>query len=398
MIQLYNSLTRQKEQFRSLHYESVGMYVCGITPYDTTHLGHAFTYTAFDVLYRLLRLQGYEVNYTQNVTDIDDDILKRAKRDKNDWLELGKFWTDKYVNDMRTLNNVKPTHYVKATETMNTIIEIVSGLVEQGIAYEKEGNVYFDTAKDPEYGKLSGFTRKEMIKLSKERGADPDDPRKKDPLDFILWQKALPEEPSWESIWGNGRPGWHIECSAMAYKYIDKKLDIHGGGSDLIYPHHESEIAQSEHFTEEKPFARFWLHTGAVGYQGEKMSKSLGNLIMVSELLKTYSPNAIRYLLLSHHYREPWEYQETEIKEAAETVKKIENALATYFSSEHSESRSVLGSRQARTIKNNHFSKFIEALSDDLGTPKALKILNETVKTNNLKEAKKMWEVLGFTL
>src|SRR6185369_10243125 len=190
--------------------------------------------------------------------------------------------------------------------------------------YEKEGNVYFRTKTNKEYGKLSRFDRKTMIKLSEERGADPSDPRKEDPLDFILWQKSKTDEPYWDSKWGKGRPGWHIECSAMVNEYLGEQIDIHGGGIDLIYPHHESEIAQSEQFTGKKPYVSFWMHTGAVGYQGKKMSKSLGNLVMVSDLLKKYSANTIRYMLLSHHYREPWEFEEKEMEKAESAMQALE--------------------------------------------------------------------------
>lgn len=381
-MKLYNSLGKSKQIFKPNNPSEVTMYVCGITPYDTTHLGHAFTYTSFDVLYRFLEFQNYKVNYTQNITDIDDDILKRAKRDNADWQDLGKLWTDKYLNDMKTLNNLKPTHYVKATETIPTIIEMVTKLIADGFAYESKGNVYFDVTKDPEYGKLSKYSKDEMIELSRERGADPDDPKKRDPLDFILWQKSLKDEPFWNTPWSKGRPGWHIECSAMAYKYLDKKIDIHGGGSDLIYPHHESEIAQSEAFTGLKPFSQFWMHTGAVGYQGEKMSKSLGNLIMVSELLKTYSPNTIRYLLLSNHYREPWEYTEQHIIDAQKHMKRIENELQT------------MNHHNNETEK--YIQTFTEALSDDLDTPQALNIIDEAIQSGDDKAVATMAAVLGF--
>ena len=382
-MKLYNTLTEKKELFTPREKDSVKLYVCGITPYDTTHLGHAFTYTQFDVLARFLEFQGYKVNYTQNVTDIDDDILKRAKQVGEDWKKLGTFWTDKFTTDMKSLDNIPPTHYVKATETIPTMRELIEKLEQDGFAYEKNGNVYFDTQKDKDYGKLAKYTREQMIELSRERGADPDDPNKHDPLDFILWQKSKKGEPFWESKWSKGRPGWHIECSAMVYKYIDKKIDIHGGGSDLRYPHHESEIAQSEQFTGEKPFAKIWMHIGMVGYLGEKMSKSLGNLIMVSDLLKTYSPNIIRYFLLSHHYREPWEFFQEELDTIADRVNKLEEKIKknTYTQKEKS-----------------NLEAFTKALSDDLDTPKALEIINETIKKRNINDAKKMLEVLGFAI
>ncbi len=385
-MKLYNTFTNKKEEFISINPNKVLLYVCGITPYDTTHLGHAFTYTAFDVLYRFLTFQNYTVNYTQNITDIDDDILKKAKQIGEEWKKLGQFWTDKFVIDNKSLNLVKPTHYVKATETIPTIIAIIEKLVRDGFAYQKNENVYFAVTKDPDYGKLSKYSREEMIKLSRERGADPDDPNKRDPLDFILWQKSKPDEPYWESQWGRGRPGWHIECSAMAYKYLDKKIDIHGGGADLIYPHHESEIAQSEQFTGEKPFTQFWMHVGMLRYQGEKMSKSLGNLVMVSDLLKTYSPNDIRYLLLSHHYRESWEYRDADIKEAKNTMNIIETKLKQ-------SSRS-----QKYQNENGDLNLFVQAMNDDLNTPGALTILNQTLNKGNTKATKHMLEILGFIL
>ena len=299
-MKLFNTLTGTTDIFKTLQPKQVSIYVCGITPYDTTHLGHAFTYTQFDVLIRFLQFQGYEVNYTQNITDIDDDILKKAKEVNKNWQELGTFWTNKFTKDMKSLNNIPPTHYVKATETIPTIIEIIEKLESDGFAYEKNGNIYFDVQKDPEYGKLSKYNREQMIKLSKDRGADPEDPNKRDSLDFILWQKSKTEEPYWNSKWSKGRPGWHIECSAMVYKCLGKKIDVHGGGSDLRYPHHESEIAQSEAFTGQQPFSQIWMHIGMVEYQGEKMSKSLGNLVMVSDLLKTIQQTQfVIYFLLS---------------------------------------------------------------------------------------------------
>ncbi len=383
-MKLYNTLTRSKDLFKPIKSDGVTMYVCGITPYDTTHLGHAFTYTTFDILYRFLEFQNYKINYTQNVTDIDDDILKRAKKVGEDWKELGTFWTNKYLNDMKSLNNIPPTHYVKATETMPTIIEIITKLIVEGFAYEKNGNVYFDVQKDSKYGQLSKYNREQMIQLSKERGANPDDPNKKDPLDFIMWQNSKDGEPSWDSPWGKGRPGWHIECSAMVYKYLDKKIDIHGGGSDLRFPHHESEIAQSEAFTEMKPFSQFWMHTGTVMYDGEKMSKSLGNLVLVSDLLKTYSPNAIRYLLLTHHYREPWEYHKEELDKVQKTVQSIETKLTSFSSSKENQTE--------------YLEQFTKALEDDLDTPKALTILHSAIEKGNGDEAKQMLETLGFSI
>lgn len=389
-MKLYNTLTRSKDQFVPLNNKQVKMYVCGITPYDTTHLGHAFTYLTFDILRRYLTFKGYSVTYTQNVTDVDDDLLKKAKETKRDWEELGEFWTKKFLNDLHDLNILMPTYYVKATDSIEPMLEIIEKLVKDGLAYEKEGNVYFRVSNDPKYGKLSRYNREEMIKLSKERGADPDDPRKEDPLDFIMWQKSKEGEPSWKSKWGEGRPGWHIECSAMIKEYLGDQIDIHGGGSDLIYPHHESEIAQSENFTGKKPFAKYWIHTGMVGYQGEKMSKSLGNLVMVSDLLQKYSANTIKYILLSHHYREAWEFHEEELAKAEIKVGYIQRALNHKLAKKYWENAGSLA--------------FTEALDDDLNTPEALKIIDKFAKeTNksasfaNQKTLREMCALLGFS-
>lgn len=390
-MKLYNSLTRSSENFTSFKNNEVKMYVCGITPYDTTHLGHAFTYLTFDILHRFLTYKGYTVKYTQNVTDVDDDLLKKARETERDWQDLGGFWTKKFLNDLNDLNILMPTYYVKATDSIDSILEIVKKLIKEGFAYEKEGNVYFRVTKDPNYGKLSRFSREEMIRLSKDRGADPDDPRKEDPLDFIMWQKSKTDEPSWESPWGKGRPGWHIECSAMIKEYLGDQIDIHGGGIDLIYPHHESEIAQSENFTGKRPFSKFFMHTGAVEYQGEKMSKSLGNLVMVSDLLKKYSANTIKYMLLSHHYREPWEFHEKELDLAQEKMKHIQRAVDHKLAKIYGEVDGSLA--------------FTQALDDDLNTPEALKILgkfaketNKSATFENQKTLMEMCALLGFTI
>jgi len=348
-VKLFNSTSGQLQEFISLKPGEISLYVCGITPYDTTHLGHAFTYIFFDVLRRYLMFKGYNVSYTQNVTDIDDDILRKAKELKTDWKRLGDSWIYRFVTDMKALNILPPTSYIKATEAIDEIITMNIGLQQKGFAYENEGNLYFNIAKFSSYGNLSKFTRDEMITLSKERGADPSDTRKKDPLDFILWQKSTEGEPSWDSPWGNGRPGWHIECSAMIYKTLGIQIDIHGGGNDLIYPHHESEIAQSETFTGVSPFVAYWIHTGMVEYTGEKMAKSVGNLIMVHDLLQTYSANTIRYYLLSHHYRSSWEFDASELSDAEEKVIKILNSNA-------------LGDHD----------KFIQAIEEDFNIPLAL--------------------------
>jgi L-cysteine:1D-myo-inositol 2-amino-2-deoxy-alpha-D-glucopyranoside ligase len=297
----------------------VTLYVCGITPYDAAHIGHAFTYVAFDTLVRFLRACGHEVVYCQNVTDVDDDVLAQAARDGEDYLELGRRETAAYLEDMDALNVARPTLFPKATEEIPAMLELAGRLVERGNAYVVDGTVLFDVTSYPAFGKLSGLRPDEQRELLAERGGDPDDPRKRHPLDFVVWQRSQPGEPWWDSPWGRGRPGWHLECSAMAREYLGVTIDLHGGGADLIYPHHESERAQSES-ANSAPFARRWLHTGMVRYRSEKMSKSLGNLVFPRDLFRDHEPAAVRLALLAHHWRSAWEWDPAELKEAAERL------------------------------------------------------------------------------
>jgi L-cysteine:1D-myo-inositol 2-amino-2-deoxy-alpha-D-glucopyranoside ligase len=333
MMKLYNSLSRKLEEFIPQKANNVSLYVCGITPYDTTHLGHAFTYIWFDVLVRYLTFKGYKVTYTQNVTDINDrdnDILKKALEQQASWRKLGDFWTKKFLGDMKTLNWIMPNNYLKASEQIDSMIRIIKALLNNGFAYQVGGSVYFDIKKKSDFGKLSNFSKNKMLKIAKEFEEDIGNPNKKNPLDFTLWKASLVNQPvhipSFESPFGLGRPGWHIECSAMATLTLGDQIDIHGGGIDLIYPHHEAEIAESEGATLKIPFARYWMHVALVSYQGKKMAKSLGNLIMISDLRKRFSANAIRFAILSHHYREPWEFEEKELYEAEKILGKLKNA------------------------------------------------------------------------
>jgi L-cysteine:1D-myo-inositol 2-amino-2-deoxy-alpha-D-glucopyranoside ligase len=274
---------------------------------------------AFDTLVRFLRRRGHEVAYCQNVTDVDDDVLARAARDGEDYLALGRRETAAYLRDMDALNVARPTFFPRATEEVPAMVELAGRLVEGGNAYVVDGTVFFDVATYPGFGELSGLSEATQRELLAERGGDPDDPRKRHPLDFVVWQPSGPGEPWWESPWGRGRPGWHLECSAMSRRYLGVTLDLHGGGSDLLYPHHESERAQSES-ANRAPFARRWLHTGMVRYQGDKMSKSLGNLVFPRDLLRDHEPAAVRLALLAHHWRTEWEWDAAELKEAAERL------------------------------------------------------------------------------
>ena len=364
-VKLYDTLTGQKVDFEPWDGHTVRMYVCGVTPYDTTHVGHAMTYLTFDVVNRYCQYLGWRVKYVQNVTDIDDDILKRSNRDNERWDLLGDRHTRRLVEDLSLLSVLWPQAFPRASEEVEKIIEITSSLMEQGYAYISDGNVYFRVDKDEDYGQLGKYSREEMIELSRERGADPDDPRKEGPLDFILWQGQQPGEPAWDSPWGPGRPGWHIECSAMATRYLGPKIDIHGGGSDLIYPHHESEIAQTQHGCRVEPFARVWMHIGMVRYQGEKMSKSLGNLVLARDVLRVHSADALRLYLHSNHYRESWNYRDTgpaEYEGLASLLKEAAHA----------------DSKDGSPLDASSFEqRFCAALDDDLNTPEAINVLRQ---------------------
>ena len=304
-MKIFNTLSGQKEEFIPRG-DTVKMYVCGVTPYDECHIGHAMSYIIFDVIRRYLEFSGYEVKYVQNFTDIDDKIIDRSHELGVSTRELTDDLISHYFTEMDALNIKRADIYPKATEEIPKIIEVVQGLIDRGYAYESESSVYFRVRSDPDYGKLSHRNLEDMMGVASP-GMEGD---KEHPLDFALWKAAKEGEPSWECPWGWGRPGWHIECSAMCLKYLGDTLDIHGGGQDLVFPHHENEIAQSECFTGVTPFVRYWLHNGLVQLGGEKMSKSLGNLITVKEALEKFSPDAIRLFVLSSHYRSPRTYTE----------------------------------------------------------------------------------------
>jgi len=358
----------------------VKLYVCGVTPYDTTHLGHAFTFVQFDVLARALRWVGRDVVYVQNVTDIDDSILQRARKLGLDWRQLGHEQTIQYRADMRALNVRDPDHFVRATDAMPTIVELVGRLVDEGAAYRVDGgSVFFRVASAATYGELSRLSRAEMLAIaSRQDDADVDDPRKEDPLDFALWKgwSGRSDEPSWDSPWGRGRPGWHVECSALCYRYLGEQVTVHGGGADLMYPHHESEIAQSERATGVRPFAQLWIHTAMVRLDGAKMSKSLGNMIFVRDLLGQYTPDAIRLLLLGHHYRTVWEWSATELEAAAGLAERLSIAAGE------------------PDYAGQAGAAFRAALEDDLNTPRAI----EALAGASGAPLRELAHVLGLTL
>ena len=396
-MRLYNSKTQTIEEY-SWQGSEVTLYVCGITPYDTTHVGHAFTYTAYDQLIRYLEMKGTSVRYAQNVTDIDDDILKKAKETGEDWRELGNRWTDHYIDDMIALNVRPPDYFPHATDVIEEIIHSVEDLIRAGVAYVNNGSVYYEVSRYPEFGQLSHLPHSEMLPVAKKRGNRPEDPNKRDPLDFVLWQAQVPGEPAWESSWGLGRPGWHIECSIMATKYLGKTVDIHGGGLDLCFPHHECEIAQVKPVSGQDPYVRVWMHTAMVGYQGEKMSKSLGNLVMVDALMATYSADALRLYLGSHHYREAWTYRETDLKKFQELANSLSQVVR------------VENGKNASFSPTKYVSEFNASMENDLGTPGAVHALQELARgileaakdRRDVKEAQEMLRkyslVFGLTL
>ena len=356
---LYNTLTRQKEEFKQIS-DPVRMYVCGVTTYDEPHLGHALSSMIFEVMQSYMQYRGINVKRVQNFTDVDDKIIDRAAETGVDWFELTQEHVDTFFEAMDGLNVKRADVYPRVSEEMDSIIQLIGELVDSGAAYEAGGSVYYRVRRDEDYGKLSGRTVDGMVELAR---LEPD-LLKENPEDFALWKAWKPGEPSWDSPWGPGRPGWHIECSAMARRYLGDQVDIHGGGLDLVFPHHENEVAQSESATGVVPFARFWVHNGLLRMGGdEKMSKSLGNFVTVRDALKSYSTDAIRMWILQSHYRSPATYD-------------IENLDAA--------ERSVRRLRQAATVANNGVSsgesydgahikeRFIEAMDDDLNTPRAL--------------------------
>lgn len=305
----------------------VTMYTCGITPYDSTHLGHAAVYLTYDVLQRRLRDRGHETRCVRNITDVDDDLLRKARELDIHYLDLAAREIARFDADLEALDLLPAWSEPRATSAIADIRGFIGMVLDRGHAYLAGGAVYFDVGTWDSFGDISHFDRDEMLRLAAERGGNVDDPNKRDPLDFVLWQPSAADEPSWESLWGPGRPGWHIECSALALRELDTTIDLHGGGSDLIFPHHECESAQSEAATGE-PFVRHWMHQAMVRMDGEKMSKSLGNLVFVSELRKEWDPRAIRLAAVVHHYRTPWEWNDKLMPAAAQRLEAWRSAGA----------------------------------------------------------------------
>ncbi len=362
-MKVYNTLSRKKEEFLPQG-NVVKMYVCGVTPYDDCHIGHGMSYIIFDVIRRYLQFRGYKVKYVQNITDIDDKIINRANQLGISPHELTEKYTNSYFDDMDALNIGRADIYPRATEEIPKITEVIQGLVDKGYAYPAEGSVYFRVRRVADYGKLSNRSLESVMVAESGVGSD----EKENPMDFALWKASKPGEPSWESPWGPGRPGWHIECSAMSLKYLGNTIDIHGGGLDLVFPHHENEITQSESLTGKKPFAKYWLHNGLMQLGGDKMSKSLGNLITVKETLERYSADAIRIFILSSHYRSPLTYSEEALEAAERGAERL---------------RQVTQGESREGKAGAYRQRFIEAMNDDFNTPQAIATLFDLAREIN---------------
>lgn len=381
MLQIYNTLTRKKEPFITRDPGRVGMYVCGINPYDYCHIGHARSYVAFDVIRRWLEFSGYQVTHVQNFTDIEDNILQRAAESGRDWREMVEEFTRAYFEDFDALGVLRAHHYPRATEHISEMLELIKALVDKGVAYSVDGDVFLEVAKVPGYGKLSGRRLEDM-----HAGARVEvDERKRSPLDFALWKAAKPGEPSWQSPWGPGRPGWHIECSAMSAKYLGLGFDIHGGGQDLIFPHHENEIAQSEGATGQ-PFVRYWVHNGWVTVNREKMSKSLGNFFTIREVLARFHPQVVRLFLLTTHYRSAIEFSDAALEQARAALERLTIAvqhidrLLCLPPANEPPGGTLAGLADAA---DQCEASFREAMDDDFNTPRALSALFDLVAEMN---------------
>jgi len=368
-LQIFNTETRQKELFTPIHPGKVGMYVCGVTVYDLCHIGHARVMVVFDTVVRHLRALGYDVNYVRNITDIDDKIIKRALENGESIQSLTERMITEMHADEAAMNVLRPDMEPKATEHMDEIRHMIETLIEKGFAYPADnGDVYFKVKSFKEYGRLSGKNIDDL-----ESGARVDvNEVKQDPLDFVLWKASKENEPSWNSSWGEGRPGWHIECSAMSKKCLGNHFDIHGGGMDLSFPHHENEIAQSECATGEH-YVNTWMHCGFVRIDDEKMSKSLNNFFTIREVLKVYHPEVIRYFLLSSHYRSPVNYSEENLNSAKASVGRLYSALESVAITE--ETKAAEGT--------SYESDFMAVMNDDFNTPKAIAVLFELAKEVN---------------
>ncbi|UFJ40633.1 cysteine--tRNA ligase [Brevibacillus humidisoli] len=380
-IQLYNTLTRKKEEFIPIEQGKVKMYVCGPTVYNYIHIGNARPAIVFDTVRRYLRYRGYEVTFVQNITDVDDKLIRTAAEEGTSVQEVAERYTDAYNEDLRSLNVLPPDIQPRVMQTIPEIIEFISGLIGKGYAYESGGDVYFRTGRFSQYGKLSHQPLDEL-----QAGARVEISEKKEnPLDFALWKAAKTGEIAWESPWGKGRPGWHIECSAMVRKFLGETIDIHGGGTDLVFPHHENEIAQSECLSD-KVFANYWMHNGMLNINNEKMSKSLGNFLLLRELVNTYGGQVIRFFMLSGHYRGPINFSEDLLQQAASGLERIKTAYANVLhriKTARPEEPNGLTDQQAALMERLR-REFVEVMDDDFNTANAITVLFDLARESNL--------------
>lgn len=375
-IRIYNTLSRKKEDFKTLKPNKVSMYVCGPTVYSNAHVGHAMSALVFDIIRRYLVYRGYDVKFVMNYTDVDDKIINRAREKNEDPFKLAEGYIQQYAQHMIDLNVLPATINPRATQEMGQIIGMIKGLIEKGYAYEVEGDVYFRVDRDQDYGRLSGRKLTDM-----QAGARIEvDDRKKHPMDFALWKAAKPGEPSWESPWGLGRPGWHIECSAMNLHHLGEQIDIHGGGNDLIFPHHENEIAQTESLTG-KPFATYWVHNGMMQFTGEKMSKSIGNVVSIADFLKDHPADALRFMVLNSGYRNPLTFSEDVIEQTERALERLRSALRPALPGATGASKELLDvlKKQMETTKQG----FLDSMDDDFNSAGALGFLFELVRVIN---------------
>ncbi|MCH7610090.1 MAG: cysteine--tRNA ligase [Chloroflexi bacterium] len=385
-LQIYSTLTRRKENLVTLNSGKVRMYVCGPTVYDRAHIGHAMSSIVFDVIRRYLEYRGFEVQHVMNYTDVDDKVIRRARILSFEPLKLAEKYIDEYDQHLKDLNILEPTVRPRASEEIPAIIERVEELVAKGFAYSVDGDVFFEVSRDPNYGKLSGRHLDDM-----QAGVRIEvDERKRSPADFALWKSAKPGEPSWESPWGLGRPGWHIECSAMSARHLGDEIDIHGGGNDLIFPHHENEIAQTESLTD-RAFARYWVHNGMMQLGGEAMSKSTGNVLSIEEFLEMHEADVLRLLVLNSHYRSPLSFND-EITEAAKRgLDRIKGALKPAIPGDDDSSR-----HPSKPLTDKASQDFIQAMDDDFNTPRALSAIYELVRgINQARDAGASQQELG---
>lgn len=377
VLRVFNTLGRRKEEFIPLNPSEVRMYVCGPTVYDYIHIGNARAFVVADVVRRYLRYKGFKVRYVSNITDIDDKMINRAKEMGISIQELGEIYSNAYFEDIAKLNVERPDVTPRATQHIPEIIEAIETLIKKGYAYVVDGDVYFDISRFEEYGKLSG-NRAEALEMGARIEVNP---KKKNPADFALWKAWKPGEPGWHSPWGKGRPGWHIECSTMAQKYLGETIDIHMGGKDLIFPHHENEIAQAEAITG-KTFVRYWLHNEWLTVRGEKMSKSLGNFITVRDALKMCSPEVLRFFLISAYYRSPLDFNEEALKNAERRLERLRNALRRLNDLPMREDETAEDRRLLMEIEDGK-RRFEEAMDDDFNTPLAISALMRMAKAIN---------------